>query len=189
MQQLLLLPPLLLLLSLLTILILSYTFCIEICTHIFYKLSRKDAASFLFCMHKTRLPTTFEVLQKHTTTRNVGQCPTWWPPAKYSWRPLFNTAKFGWRPILECRAVMLPKRKTCLLARVTQTNEMISAASKPKFTILWAHVEEILLLNKFFPIVDTCLNCEDIARQASFCVLYFQQATSITLQTCILNSH
>jgi len=61
---------------------------------------------------------------------------------------------------------MLPKRKTCLLARVTQTNEMISAASKPKFTILWAHVEEILLLNKFFPIVDTCLNCEDIARQS-----------------------
>jgi len=26
-------------------------------------------------------------------------------------------------------------------------------------------VEEILLLNKFFPIVDTCL-CEDIARQS-----------------------
>jgi len=28
------------------------------------------------------------------------------------------------------------------------------------------HVEEILLLNKFFPIVDTCLGCEDIARQS-----------------------
>jgi len=28
----------------------------------------------------------------------------------------------------------------------------------PKFTILWGHVEEILLLNKFFPIVHTCLN-------------------------------
>ena len=33
---------------------------------------------------------------------------------------------------------------------VPQTNEMISAASGPKFTILWGHVEEILLLNKFF---------------------------------------
>ena len=31
-----------------------------------------------------------------------------------------------------------------------QTPETISAASGPKFTILWAHVEEILLLNKFF---------------------------------------
>ena len=26
-------------------------------------------------------------------------------------------------------------------------------------------MEKILLLNKFFPIVDTCLSCEDIARQ------------------------
>jgi len=33
-------------------------------------------------------------------------------PAKYRWRPLVNTAKFGWRPLLECRAVMLPRRKT-----------------------------------------------------------------------------
>ena len=31
-----------------------------------------------------------------------------------------------------------------------QTNEMISAASWPKFTILWGHVVAILLLNKFF---------------------------------------
>jgi len=27
-------------------------------------------------------------------------------------------------------------------------------------------VGEILLLNQFFPIVDVCLNCEDIARQS-----------------------
>jgi len=32
-------------------------------------------------------------------------------PAKYRWRPLFNAAKFGWRPLLECRAVMLPRRE------------------------------------------------------------------------------
>jgi len=49
---------------------------------------------------------------------------------------------------------------------VPQTNEIISAASWPKFTILWRHVEEILLLSDFFPIVDTCLSCEDIARQS-----------------------
>ena len=52
------------------------------------------------------------------------------------------------------------------LPGVPQTNEMISAASGPKFTILWEHVEKILLLNSFFPIVDICLNCEDIARQS-----------------------
>jgi len=33
-------------------------------------------------------------------------------PAEYRRRPLFNPAKFGWRPILECRAVMLPRRET-----------------------------------------------------------------------------
>ena len=56
-------------------------------------------------------------------------------------------------------------RKQLKVGGVPQTPETMSAASGPKFTILWAHVEEILLLNKFFPIVDTCLSCEDIARQ------------------------
>jgi len=46
---------------------------------------------------------------------------------------------------------------------VPQTNETISAASGPKFTILWRHLEDILLLTNFFPIVDMCLSCEDIA--------------------------
>jgi len=48
---------------------------------------------------------------------------------------------------------------------VPQTNETISAASGPKFTLLCEHLEDMLLLNSFFPIVDTCLSCEDIARQ------------------------
>ena len=50
--------------------------------------------------------------------------------------------------------------------RVPQTPEPISAVSWPKFTILSEHVETVLLLNKFFPIVDTCLSCEDMARQS-----------------------
>jgi len=33
---------------------------------------------------------------------------------------------------------------------VPQTNETISAASGPKFTILWRHLEDILLLKFFF---------------------------------------
>ena len=32
---------------------------------------------------------------------------------------------------------------------VPQTRQSISALSAPKFTILWGHVKEILLLNKF----------------------------------------
>ena len=41
-------------------------------------------------------------------------------------------------------------RKPLKVAGVPQTPETISAASGPKFTILWAHVEETLTLNNFF---------------------------------------
>jgi len=41
-------------------------------------------------------------------------------------------------------------RKPLKVAGVPQTPERISAASRPKFTILCGHMEEILLLNKFF---------------------------------------
>jgi len=49
---------------------------------------------------------------------------------------------------------------------VPQTRQQISAVRKLKFTILWGHVGEISLFNNFFPIVDTCLSCEDTARQS-----------------------
>jgi len=58
------------------------------------------------------------------------------------------------------------RRNQLKFAGVPQTGQPISAASRPKFTILWGHVEDILLLDKFFPIVDTCLSCKDIARQS-----------------------
>jgi len=58
-------------------------------------------------------------------------------------------------------------------------------------------VEEVLLFNKFFSIVNTCVNCEDMAQQICvmvprwryFYVLYLQRAECSTFQTCILNSH
>jgi len=41
-------------------------------------------------------------------------------------------------------------RNPLKLPGVPQTNEMISAARGPKYTILREHVEDILLLNNFF---------------------------------------
>ena len=41
-------------------------------------------------------------------------------------------------------------RKPLKLEGVPQTRQQISAVSRPKFTILSEHVEEVLLLNKFF---------------------------------------
>jgi len=87
-------------------------------------------------------------------------------PAKYRWRPLFN-ATVWLTPTTRVPCSNAAKtRKPLKFAGVPLTNEAISAASGPKFTILWGYVEEILLLDKFFLIVDTCLSCEDIAWQS-----------------------
>ena len=87
-------------------------------------------------------------------------------PAEYRWRPLFNAAVWL-TPTTKVPCSNAAKTQNPLkFVGVPQTPEPISAVSGPKFTILSGHVEEILLLNEFFPIVDTCLNCEDIARQS-----------------------
>ena len=41
-------------------------------------------------------------------------------------------------------------RKPLKFARLPQTRQQISAVSRRKFTILSGHVDEVLLLNKFF---------------------------------------
>jgi len=107
-----------------------------------------------------------------------------------------NTAKFGWCPLLKCRAVTLPQIPL-KFAGVPQTPEPISATSGPKFAILWGHVEEVLLLNKFFfrlSIHALVVKIQPVkvvrwSADGNFCVLYFQRAMCSTFQTCILNSH
>jgi len=47
-------------------------------------------------------------------------------------------------------------RRPLKFGRVPQTGQPISAASRPKFTILCGHVEDILLLNKFFFRLSIC---------------------------------
>jgi len=48
-------------------------------------------------------------------------------------------------------------RKPLKCARVPQTGKPISAVIEPTFTILWGHVEEILLFNKFFQLLISAL--------------------------------
>jgi len=64
-------------------------------------------------------------------------------PAKCRWRPLFKAA------VWLCSNAA-KTRNPLKFTGVPQTNETVSAANGPKFTILWGHVGEILLLNKFF---------------------------------------
>jgi len=68
-------------------------------------------------------------------------------PAEHRWRPLFNAAKFGWRSLLYCCACSnaAKTRRSLKFGGVPQTGKSISAASRPKFTILWGHVEDSLL--------------------------------------------
>ena len=54
------------------------------------------------------------------------------------------------------RYVKLQLTNPLKFAGVPQTNETISAASGPKFTIYYEHVGEILLLNKFFFRLSIC---------------------------------
>ena len=87
--------------------------------------------------------------------------------AEYRWRPLFNAAEFGWRPILECRAVTLPRResrwnwKGC--PKLANRYQPLVARSSPYYEAMWRRYR---CLTSFFSIVDTCLSCEDTARQS-----------------------
>jgi len=86
-------------------------------------------------------------------------------PAEYRWCPLFNAAVWL-TPTTRVPCSNTAKTRNPLkFAGVPQSCQRISATTEQKFTILWGHVGEILLFNNFFPMVDTCLSCEDIARQ------------------------
>jgi len=88
----------------------------------------------------------------------VGQCPTWWPPCRIQVTPSVQHRNVWLTPTTRVTCSKAAKTRNPLkLARVPQAREPISAVRGPKFTILWSHVEEILLFNKFFPIVNTFL--------------------------------
>jgi len=86
--------------------------------------------------------------------------------AEYGWRPLFNATVWLTPTTRVPYSNAAKTRNPLKLPGVPQTNETISAVSGPKFSIFCGHVEEVLLLNMLFPIVNTCLSCEDIARQS-----------------------
>ena len=69
-------------------------------------------------------------------------------------------------------------REPLKVAGVPQTPKTISAASRPKFTILRGMWRRYCCLTSFFPIVDTCLSCEDIARQSCGMVLRWRFCAS-----------
>ena len=88
-------------------------------------------------------------------------------PAEYRWRPLFNAAVWL-TPTTGMPCSSAAKTRNPLkLPGVPQTNETISAAivgrSSPYCEDMW---RRYCCLTSFFPIVDMCLSCKDIARQS-----------------------
>jgi len=71
-------------------------------------------------------------------------------PAEYRWHALFNAAVWLTPTTTVPCSNAAKMRNPLKFAGVPQTTGSISAASGLKFTILWVHLEEILLLNKFF---------------------------------------
>ena len=71
-------------------------------------------------------------------------------PAEYRRHPLFNVAVWLMPTTRVPCSNAAKMRNPMKFAGVPQTRQLISAVSRPKFTILPGHVEDILLLNKFF---------------------------------------
>jgi len=115
---------------------------------------------------KLVLHTTLEI----KTTRMWANAQRYGRPAERRWRPLFNAANFGWRPLLDAvqsRAVTLPRRETrwnlqgC--PKLTKRSQPLVGWSSPYCKDMWGRY---CCLTSFFPIVDSCINCEDMARQS-----------------------
>ena len=98
-----------------------------------------------------------------TTTRMWVNAQRDGRPAEYRWRPLFNAAKFGWRPYYSAVRWRCQDAKPLEISWGAPHNRTDLSRLWADVRILWWHVEEILLLNKFFfQIVDTYLSVAKI---------------------------
>ena len=113
-------------------------------------------------------------------------------PAEHRWRPMFNAAKFGWRWLLYCCAVTLPRCEDHwnleVCPKLVNRSQPLVGRSSSYCGDMWRTYW--CLLNKFFPIVDMCVRCEDKARQSCAMVprwrfLCFQRAVCSRFQSCI----
>jgi len=86
------------------------------------------------------------VTWKHTITLNsiklevLANAQRDGRPAEYRWRPVFNAAVWLTAATRVLCSNAAKTRNPLKLSGVPQTNETISAASGPKFTILCGHV-------------------------------------------------
>ena len=92
----------------------------------------------------------------------MGQCPTWWPPCQTQVAPSVQCRKVSltlttWLPCSNAAK----SRKPLKLA-INRSQPLVDRSSL-YCGDMW---RRYCCLTGFFPIVDTCLSCEDIARQS-----------------------
>ena len=99
--------------------------------------------------------------------RNMGQCPAWWSPCRTYVAPSIQRHKVWLTPTTRCRAVTLPRRESSWnlvgCSKLTKRSQPLVGWSSPYSCDVW---RIYCCLTSFFPIVDTCLSCEDIAWQS-----------------------
>jgi len=97
----------------------------------------------------------------------VGQCPTWWSPCRIYVAPSVQRRKVWLTPTTRCRAVTLPRRETSGnlqgYPKLVNRSQPLVGRSSPYYGDMW---RTYCCLTSFFPIVDVCLSCEDIAQQS-----------------------
>ena len=80
-------------------------------------------------------------------------------------------AKFGWLPLSDVAAVTNPRREArwnlLWCPKLTNRSQPLVGLRSPYCEDMWGRY--CCYKASFFPIVDTCLSCEDIARQS--CVM------------------
>jgi len=100
-------------------------------------------------------------------------------PAKYTGGALWSTPQCGWRPLVECHAVMLPRRETRwnLLGcpKLMKRPQLLVGWNSPYCQDMWGRY---CCLTSFFFRLDTCLSCEDIARQSCAMVRFLRPVFS-----------
>ena len=86
--------------------------------------------------------------------------------AEYRWHPLFNATKLGWRPLLECRAVMLPRRETrwnlLRCPKLANCSQPLLGRSSPYYKDMW---RRYYCLTSFFRL-SICALVPKIYRQS-----------------------
>jgi len=109
-------------------------------------------------------------------------------PAKYRWRPLFNTAVWLTPTTSVPCSNDAKTRNPLKFAGVPQTHQQISAVSRPSSPYYQEMWRRYWCLTSFFLIIDTCLSSEDIVQQSCAIVPKWQYFVScISSEPCAAN--